>query len=94
MVFIILVVAASGQIHPFAYQTDPFGPCFFLDRRCFSDASERPLYFRSGCFLIAHLLYIAAFTSTAGFGFTWWIASCLFLIGFVMSVFLLPHAGK
>lgn len=47
-----------------------------------------------GSFLIAQLLYVAAFVSVGGFGFTWWIALPALLYGAVMLALLWPHLDK
>jgi uncharacterized membrane protein YhhN len=44
-------------------------------------------------FLVAHLFYIAAFTSGTGFGLSWRALPCA-IYGFLMFSILLPHLGK
>ena len=44
-------------------------------------------------FLVAHLFYIAAFTSGAGFGFSWRLLPCV-LYGIAIFSILAPHLGK
>lgn len=46
-----------------------------------------------GSFLIAQLLYVAAFVSVGGFGFTWWIALAALLYGAALLAVLWPHVG-
>ena len=45
-------------------------------------------------FLVAHLLYIAAFTSGTGFGFSWWALAPRVVFGIIMFRMLSPHLGK
>jgi uncharacterized membrane protein YhhN len=45
-------------------------------------------------FFIAHMLFIAAFSMTHPFGFTWQLAGMLFILGIGISFILLPHAGN
>ncbi len=44
-------------------------------------------------FLFAHLCYIAAFTSGAGFGFSWRFLPCA-IYGILIFSFLAPHLGE
>lgn len=44
-------------------------------------------------FLIAHLLYITAFTSGTGFGFSWRLLPCV-IYGIAIFSILSPHLGK
>jgi len=45
-------------------------------------------------FLIAHVLYIAAYTSRSGFHFTWWLFLLYALFVVVMLWLLWPHVGN
>jgi uncharacterized membrane protein YhhN len=45
-------------------------------------------------FLIAHVFYIAGFTSGTGFGHAGWIIAAVILAGAAMAALLLPFTGK
>jgi len=45
-------------------------------------------------FLMAHLLFIAAFVISSGIGITWWLILMLGILSALISFILLPYAGK
>ena len=45
-------------------------------------------------FLIAHVIYIGAFTSGSGLSCTVWIIGIVLAIGIIMAVLLLPYTGR
>ena len=53
-------------------------------------------WFQAGLisFLIGHVVYLAAFTSGIGFGFSWWLILPFVFYGVIMLRILWPHLGK
>jgi uncharacterized membrane protein YhhN len=93
MVFILLMAAQAGWPGPPRYKVAIIaGLLFSLAGDVFLMLPSDRFVAGLVSFLIAHLFYIAAFTSGTGFGFSWRLLPCA-IYGILIFSILAPHLG-
>jgi len=94
MVFILLMAVQAGKVETSYYKVAIIvGLLFSLAGDVFLMLPSDRFIAGLVSFLIAHLCYIAAFTSGTGFGFSWRLLPCAIYGLFIFSI-LAPHLGK
>ncbi len=95
MVFILLIAVQAGWPDPSLYKVAIIAGlvCSLAGDVFLMLPSDR---FVAGLvsFLVAHLFYIAAFTSGTGFGFSLWSLAPFVVYGIFIFSILSPHLGK
>ena len=95
MVFILLIAVPGGKPEFSRYKfAIMVGLLFSLAGDVFLMLPSDRFLAALVSFLIAHLFYIAAFTSGTGFGFSWRSLVPCAIYGIVMFSILVPHLGK
>jgi uncharacterized membrane protein YhhN len=94
MVFILLIAVQAGWPDVSRYKVAIIaGLLFSLAGDVFLMLPSDRFVAGLVSFLVAHLFYIAAFTSGTGFGFSWRLLPCA-IYGILIFSILAPHLGK
>lgn len=93
ILIILLAIAGNGNVQPAYKWLVVAGLVLCLAGDVFLMLPERYFLPGLGSFLAGHWFYIAAFSASVGFVFSWWLLPLL-VYGGVIYALLHPHLGK